>query len=133
MLRTTALALARPLRSQARRITTTPVRTLADSYEKHQDYAPEVVTRPDGRRTSYVKAGEEDSHYDVPAGPFTGSHFEVGAKTDEPERGPPSSTSASPAHPSTTRKAQDGTLAERNPGPSIEQGKQGLGAWANRK
>ncbi|EJD45978.1 hypothetical protein AURDEDRAFT_113880 [Auricularia subglabra TFB-10046 SS5] len=110
---------------------------LAEHYTKQEVAGGDVVTHHNGTQSYVVSTPpEHDRRFDRPAGAFQTYGTlapETGPATDAPAARPHSSSSASPAHPTTTRQALDGTLADRNAPPSADVGRKGLGAWADRK
>ncbi|KAF8602990.1 hypothetical protein BDV93DRAFT_544923 [Ceratobasidium sp. AG-I] len=77
---------------------------------------------------------ENEKPYGVPSGVYSSGEKHKADASDVSSSLPPSSSSASPAHPTTTKQALSGDLADRNAGPSEEQGKLGRDkASANRK
>lgn len=134
-----ALSLSRSSRRLCtRRFATTRTARLADHYTKaEQSDAGAVVTHDNGVQAYVVSSppSELDKQFDVPPGPFETATLapETGPSAPAPPQRPHSSSSASPAHPTTTRQALEGTLADRNNTPTPKDGQKGLGAWADRK
>lgn len=110
---------------------------LAEHYTKQEVGAGDVVTHHNGTQSYVVSTPpEHDRRFDRPAGAFQSYGTlapETGPAADAPPQRAHSSSSASPTHPTTTRQALDGSLAERNAPPSADVGRKGLGAWADRK
>ncbi|KAH7106231.1 hypothetical protein BKA62DRAFT_803988 [Auriculariales sp. MPI-PUGE-AT-0066] len=110
---------------QRRTLTRTSPLSLAEQYSKADAGTSEVFTRHCGTPTYVVSSTPDaDAAFDVPAGAFTSQSIaaDLGPAADAPPQRPHSSTSSSPAHPTTTRQATNGTLASRNSPPTGQKG-----------
>ncbi|KZV90618.1 hypothetical protein EXIGLDRAFT_720216 [Exidia glandulosa HHB12029] len=134
-----SLSLSRSRLAAARLFTTSRAARLAEHYTKQEQPAGDMVVNHNGTRAYVVSTPPHpaDAQFDVPPGPFQTTQGslapETGPAASAPQQRPYSSSSASPAHPTTTRQAMEGTLADRNPAPAAKDGVKGLGAWADRK
>ncbi|KAG8777305.1 hypothetical protein FRC12_000439 [Ceratobasidium sp. 428] len=117
MISSRTLALRRALH------TTSRLRAATQQFDKGGDEAGSSMA--DGKTYVVTEPVENEKPFGVPSGVYSSGEPLKGDATKASSSLPRSSSSASPAHPTLSKQAQNDELAERNAWPSEEAGKLG--------